>query len=86
MELLDISIKIPAILLTTTVMTMVFLMIKVLECLWVIGDVDMGLLGLANITIAIVEFIIVVIKVVTMVEVGIGLKIPATLPNEILEQ
>ena len=47
---------------------------------------DIGINRLSNIPLVIVEFIIVVIKVVIMVEVDIGIKIPATPTIEIVEQ
>ena len=49
-------------------------------------DVDLGLKIPENLHALISDFIVVVIKVVTMVEVDIGLKIPAPLPITIVEQ
>ena len=49
-------------------------------------DVAISLKRLASIIIATVEFIVMVNKAVMMGEVYIGLKIPATLPLEIMEQ
>ena len=43
MEVLDIGIKKSAICPPIIVMTMVFLMMKLLECLWVMEEVDLGL-------------------------------------------
>ena len=57
-----------------------------MKCLQVMEEVDLGLKILANINLTIVEFIIVAIKVVTMVEVDIGLKRPATIPLAIVDQ
>ena len=56
------------------------MMLKVLECMWEMEDINIGLLRPSNIIITIMEFITEVIKLVTMVDVDIGLKIPATLP------
>ena len=53
---------------------------KVLKCLWVMDDVDLGLLIPATLPFAILEVIIVVM----VVEVGLGHKRPATLPLEIM--
>ena len=55
-------------------------MMKLLKCLRVMEDMDIFLLITATIPPAIVEFII----VVTIVEVDLGLKIPATLYLEIV--
>ena len=49
MKVLDIGLETPDIIHPTIVMVMVFLMMKVLECLQVIEDVDKGLLIPANI-------------------------------------
>ena len=57
-------------------------MMKVLDCLLLIEDVDLGLKKPATLPISIVEFITVVIKVVIMEEVDIGLKRPANIPIE----
>ena len=43
MELLDIGLEIPGTLPPTIVITMVSLMVEVLECLWLMEDVDIGL-------------------------------------------
>ena len=43
MKVLGIGLKRPAISPTTIVMTMVFLTVKVLECLWVMKDADLGI-------------------------------------------
>ena len=66
MEVLDISLKITDILLPIIVMTMLFIMMEVFECLWVTEDVDLGLNRSAILPLAIMEFIAVVIKVATM--------------------
>ena len=71
----------PAILPPTIVTKMVFLMMKVFKCLWVMEDVEIGLLRKSTLPLSIVEFII----VVTMVEVNIGLKRPDTIYLAILE-
>ena len=86
MEVLDIGLERPAILPPTIVTMMVFLMMKVLECLQVMEDMDIGLLRKATLPIATTDLIIVVIKVVTMVEVDIGLNISAIITIAILEQ
>ena len=76
MEVLDICLVRQAILPSTIVTAMVFQMMKVLKCVWVMSDVYIGLLRPATIHLTIDEFII----VVTMIEVDLGLKRPATLP------
>ena len=60
---------------------MVFQTIEVFKCLRVIEEVEKVILRPPTIPIAMTEFII----VVTMVEVGIGLKRPSTLPLSIME-
>ena len=59
--------------------TMEFMMTKVLDCLRVTEDVDIGLLIPVTIPLEIVDFIAVTTKVVMMVEVDIGHKIPSNL-------
>ena len=86
MEFLDIGIDRPAILPPTILITMVFLMMELLNCLWVMEDVDIGLYMPSTLHLAIMEFIIVVIKVVTTIEFGIGIKRQATLPLIIMEK
>ena len=86
MEVLGISIGRPAICPPTIVMTMLFLMIKLLECLWVMEGMDLGLKRPDNIPIVIMEFIVVLIEVVTMKELDIGLKRLATPPIEIMDK
>ena len=81
MEVLDILLKRPAIILPTIVTMMVFLMIESLKCMRVKEDLDLDLLRKATLNIEIVEFI----TVMMMVEVDIGLKRPSTLPPAILE-
>ena len=85
-EILDIGLEIPSICPPILVTTMVFMIMKVLECLRVMEDVAISLKRLASIIIATVEFIVMVNKAVMMGEVYIGLKIPATLPLEIMEK
>ena len=53
-KVLGISLKIPAILPPIIVMTMLFMEMEVLECLWVMKYVDLGLNRLANLPLAIV--------------------------------
>ena len=65
----------PAILPPTIVTTTVSPMMKVLQCLRVMEDVDIGLLIPATIPLAVADFII----LVTMVDVDLGLKRPATI-------
>ena len=65
---------------------MVFLNMEVLECLWVMEEVDIGLKIPDTLPPEIAEFIFVNIKVVMMEGVDIGLKIPDTLLLEVLEQ
>ena len=62
------------------------MMIEVLECLRAMEDMDLGLKRPATLNISIMEFIVVVIKVVMMEEVDIGLKRPATITLEIMDQ
>ena len=59
---------------------------KVLECLQVTEFVDIGLCRPYTITITMVKFIIVAIKLITVVEADIGLKRPATLPTATVDQ
>ena len=42
-KVLDIGLEIPAIIYPIVVIRIVFMMMNVLECLWVMGDVDRGL-------------------------------------------
>ena len=86
MEVLDIGVNIPAIIPPTIIITLVFLMMEVLECLRVMEDMDLVLNRPATLTISIMEFIVVVIKVVIMDEVDIGIKRPATITLEIMDQ
>ena len=67
-------------------MRMVFMMTKVLECLHVMEDVDIGLKRPVTLTTPILQFIMEIIKVVMMVDVDIGLNIPATIPPTIMDQ
>ena len=86
MEILGIGIKIPAISSLTIIMTMVFLIITFLEFLWVTEEVDLCLKRPANIPLIILNFIVVVIKVVMVEDLDCGLKIPSTLTLSIVEQ
>ena len=83
MEVLDIGLERPAIIPSTIVMMMVFIMMKILEYMRVMKDVDIGLLRPFTLIIATMEFIIVIIEVVTMVDVDKGIKIPSSLPLNI---
>ena len=83
MKVLDIGLKRPAIIPSTIVMMMVFIMMKILEYMRVMKDVDIGLLRPFTLIIATMEFIIVIIEVVTMVDVDKGIKIPSSLPLNI---
>ena len=78
-EVLDIGLKRPAIRPPPILMTMVFIMMEVLEYMWVTEDLDLGFKGPSTIPIEIAEFIIMVTKVVKMEEVDIGLKRPDTI-------
>ena len=69
-EALDIGIKRPGIHTPTIIMVMIFMIMKVLECLRVIEDVGIGLLTPDTLPLANTEFII----AVTMLEVDIGIK------------
>ena len=60
---------------------MLFLIMKVLKCLWVMEDVDIGLLGPATVYLVNAEFIIVVM----MVEVYLRINRTATLSIELVE-
>ena len=62
-------------------MVMVFLMMKVLQCLRVMEGVYVGILRPATIPLAIAQFII----VVTMLVVYLGLKRPSTLSLDIFD-
>ena len=80
-EFLDIDTERPATLPPTIVMAVVFLMKKLLECLRVMEDVDIGIFMPDDLPMTILEFII----VVTMIEVYISLKRLSTLPLSIVE-
>ena len=86
MEFLDIGINIPSVIPLAIVMTMLFMMMKLLECLKLMEDVDIGLLRPSTLPIKIVEFIIVVIELVMMIEVGIFLNRPSTTHLSIVEK
>ena len=81
MEFLDIGLEIPAITPSTLTTMMLFQMTKVLKCVRVMEDLDIGLLRSSTLPLKVVAFII----VVTMVEVDLGMKRPATLPLAIVE-
>ena len=81
MEVLDIGIERPAILPPTIVMKMLFTMMKLLKCTWVIEDMEIGILTPKNIPLSIVEFII----LVEMLDMDIGLNIPSNLPLKTVE-
>ena len=81
MEVLDIVIKILAIINSTIVTMMVFLMMKLLKCLRVMEDVDIGLLRPVTLHLVIAEFIIVVI----MVEEDLSFLRPTTITLIIVE-
>ena len=61
-------------------MMIVFLIMRFLKCLRVMESMDIGLLRPSILPLAIAEFI----TVVSMTEVGLGIKIIATLPLEIM--
>ena len=86
MQFLDIGLKRPEIIPPTNIMTMSFIIMKLLECLQVMKDVDIGILRPDTLPLTIMDFIIVVIKLVTMVEVYVGLKRQSTLPFAIMDQ
>ena len=67
-------------------MALMFLMMKVVECLRVIKDVDLSLNIPATLPFAILELIVALIKLVTMEEVDIGLNRPSTLLLAIMQQ
>ena len=71
MEVLDIGLKIPATLPPNIVMAVVFPTMKILGCMKVTEDMDIGFFIPATINLAIVEFIIVVIELVTVVDMDI---------------
>ena len=65
-------------------MMMVFLMTEVLECLQVTEDMDIDIKITAALPLSIVEFIVMIIKLVAMEAVDIGLKRPDTIPLAIV--
>ena len=67
-------------------MEMLLRMMKVLDYLQVTEEVDIGLKIPYTIPLTILDFIILVIKVVTMVEVDIGFKRPSTITIEIVDK
>ena len=83
---MDIGLKRRAIRSITIIMTMVFVIITVLELLWVTEEVDLGIKRPYNIPLVILNFIVLVIKVVIVEDVDWGLKIPSTLTLSIVEQ
>ena len=68
MEILDIILKIPAIIPPIILMMVVFLMMQVLECLWLMEYANIGLLRPYTFPLAIVEFNMVLIEVVTIID------------------
>ena len=82
MGVFDIGIKRSAILPPIILMLIVVMILKFLNCMWVMEDVDIGLLRPSNLPLAILDCII----LVTMEEVDIGLKRPSTIPISIVEQ
>ena len=86
MEVVNIGFERTAICPITIATTIEFLMMEVLECLQVTEEANLGLKIPGTLPIIIVEFIVMVIEVVTMEEVDIGLKIPDTLPLAILDK
>ena len=86
MEVLYIYHEIPGICFTKIITKMLFLTMKVLEFLQGMEDVDLVLKIPANLPISIVEFFVVVIAMVLMLEVDIGLNSPDNLPLAVLDQ
>ena len=80
MEVLDMDLKIPAIHPPTEIMTMVFLMVEVFECMRLMKEVNLGPKRPDTLPLTILEFIVMVIKVVVTEEVNICIKRPATIP------
>ena len=85
MEVFDIILERPAIILPTIVMMMLFLMMEVLECLRVMEDIDLCLNILVSLPFTFMSFIYMVIEVVMVEEVDIFLQRPATNPLKIME-
>ena len=85
MEVFDIILERPAIILPTIVMMMLFLMMEVLECLRVMEDIDLCLNILVSLPFTVMSFIYMVIEVVMVEEVDIFLQRPATNPLKIME-
>ena len=86
MEVLDIDLNRKSICTPIIVMMMIFIITKVLDCRRVMEDVAICLLIPATLPLIIMQFIILAIELVTIVEVNICLKRPNTLPLVILEQ
>ena len=80
MEVLDIGLNIIATPPNTSVPAMVFQMMKVLKYMWVMEDLDIGILRPSTRTLATTYFIL----LVTMVDLDIGLKIIAKFTIEIV--
>ena len=65
---------------------MIFLMAKVLECLQLTEDLDLGLKIPVTLTLAIMDFKVLVVEVATMEKIDIGINRPDTLTLAILDQ
>ena len=77
MEVLNIGIKIQEIIPPTIVTMIIFPTLQVLKCIWVMEDVDIGLVIPATLTISIMDF---------LVEVDICIKRTGTLHIAIMNQ
>ena len=67
-------------------MMMALIMLKVLDCLRLTEEVDLGLKRPATLPISIMACIVMVIKLVMMEDIYLCLKIPSTLPLTITEE
>ena len=67
-------------------MMMALIMLKVLDCLRLTEEVDLGLKRPATLPISIMSCIVMVIKLVMMEDIYLCLKIPSTLPLTITEE
>ena len=85
-EVLDIYLERPAISPTTIIMLMVFMIMEVLECMWVTEEMDLVLMKPATIPLKTMELIVKAIGVVMTEEVDLGLKRPATLTLSMVEE
>ena len=72
---------IPAIILPTIVRMVVFMMMKIMQCLQIMKYVDIGLLIKSTLLLAIADFII----VLTLLEVDISINRPATISPSIMK-